>query len=269
MTSATLNPQPSTTNGLSEDQLVETAKAALSGCNWTIGECAAAWTKRFARGRSDAAFAEMLGLSADQVYQRRRVWETFADVREEYPKLKWSHFLIAMTWDDSAECLGWANEMEATVAEMRAWRRAQHGEDLESQESDDESLDNELASTVDARNALKASSQSAVGSRGEEQTGKAGGPVISAASADPVTMQDDQAASREAPYAPYRQGAVAAPTPAAELDADRKAGIVRRIVATLEKCNQALTPDMLDDLPGDLLGRLHGALDALDRKCGR
>ena len=37
-------------------------------------------------------FGAMVGLSSDQVYQRRRVWETFGDVSESYPSLKWSHF---------------------------------------------------------------------------------------------------------------------------------------------------------------------------------
>src|SRR5690606_3437939 len=68
--------------------------------------------------------------SGDQVFQRRRVWETFSDVHENYPKLKWSHFYVVINWEDAADCLQWANDMEATIAEMKAWRRAQHGEDL-------------------------------------------------------------------------------------------------------------------------------------------
>lgn len=122
---------------MTEDELIDRARTTLSGCHWFVGECASIWTERFARGRSDAAFGELIELSADQVYQRRRVWETFADVRGEYSALSWSHFYAALTWEDSAECLAWASEMEATVAEMRAWRRAAHGEDL-SIEADEE-----------------------------------------------------------------------------------------------------------------------------------
>ena len=51
----------------SEDQLVSRAQMALSSCNWTLGECAALWTKRYSKGRTDAAFGEMIGLSADQI----------------------------------------------------------------------------------------------------------------------------------------------------------------------------------------------------------
>ena len=63
-----------------EQQLVQIAQQALSSCNWTVGECAAKWTKKFAKGRTDADFGNMVGLSGDQVYQRRRVWETFAEI---------------------------------------------------------------------------------------------------------------------------------------------------------------------------------------------
>ena len=125
---------------MSEDQLVDRARSALSQCNWVIGECAVAWTEKYSRGRTDADFGSMIGLSGDQVYQRRRVWETFSDVHEGYPGLKWSHFYVALNWDDAAECLGWANEMEATIAEMKAWRRARHGEDLTTP-ADEEPID--------------------------------------------------------------------------------------------------------------------------------
>ena len=123
-----------------ETQLIETAQVAVSRCNWVVGKCAAEWTRRYARGRTDADFAALVGLSADQVYQRRRVWETFADVRDRYesdaapgtPRRgpRWSHFYVALTWDDAPECLQWAADNEATVAEMKAYRRALHGDDL-------------------------------------------------------------------------------------------------------------------------------------------
>ena len=124
-----------------ESQLVRTAQIAVSRCNWVVGRCAAEWTTRYARGRTDADFAALVGLSADQVFQRRRVWETFSDVRDRYDDdgklaaggrkgLRWSHFYVALTWDDAPECLDWAAENASTVAEMKAFRRALHGEDL-------------------------------------------------------------------------------------------------------------------------------------------
>ncbi len=122
----------------SESALISRAQSALSHCNWEVGECAALWTKRFAKGRTDADFGILVGLSADQVYQRRRVWETFGDVSENYSALKWSHFYSSLNWDDAAECLQWAQDVQAGVAEMKAWRRAQRGEDLSESANDDD-----------------------------------------------------------------------------------------------------------------------------------
>ena len=114
----------------SEEHLISVARDAVSQCNWVVGECATKWTKKYAKGRTDADFGQMVGLSGDQIYQRRRVWETFGKSVTNYTNLKWSFFYVALNWDDATKCLNWADENEATVAEMRAWRRAQNGEDL-------------------------------------------------------------------------------------------------------------------------------------------
>lgn len=124
-----MKPSPVVVDG-GERSLLEASLRSLSDTNWTVGQMAAQWIKKFARSRTDADFGSLVGLSPDQVFQRRRVWETFADVRQNYPRLFWSHFYAAMDWNDADECLQWAQDVQAGVAEMRAWRRAQHGEDL-------------------------------------------------------------------------------------------------------------------------------------------
>ena len=70
----------------SEDELISRAQVAVSQCNWSVGECAYKWTEKYARGRTDADFGVLVGLSPDQVFQRRRVWETFADVHAVYAR---------------------------------------------------------------------------------------------------------------------------------------------------------------------------------------
>ena len=40
------------------------------------------------------------------------------------------HLIVAEPWDDRFECLKWAVESQATVAEMICWHRAQNGLDL-------------------------------------------------------------------------------------------------------------------------------------------
>ena len=246
-----------------EDQLIQRAQQALSRCNWEIGECAAAWTKRFARGRTDADFGALIGLSGDQVYQRRRVWETFQDVHERYGELKWSHFYAALNWDDAAECLQWAQEMSATVAEMKAWRRAQHGEDLTS-------------AAEESPSALSAVEILSVGS----------GIVR-----DPDSMQRDQrerrpndveresesqvvagaARSAGAPddYAPF--GATArGPTPVSEKrEPPDSATVVKRIAGALERCDALLTSDVLAacaDAPEEVQSRLKNAVKEISGK---
>lgn len=123
--------RPSNFNDLTpEGGLFAESIKATSHANWVVGECAAVWMKRYSRGRTDADFAQVVGLETHQVYQRRRVWESFGDVYRNYPDLRWSHFAAAVGWDNWRECLQWAQDINATVAEMRAWRRAQRGEDL-------------------------------------------------------------------------------------------------------------------------------------------
>lgn len=240
-----------------EEQLIERARKALSDCNWTVGECAAIWTKRYARGRNDQAFAELIGLSADRVYQRRRVWETFSDVRESYSKLSWSHFYAATSWDDAAECLAWAEEMGATVAEMRAWRRAHHGEDL----SEPEPEENRLGSEIDEL----------------QETVALSGPSGSRSPAGPVTIEDtiNEEPGREpgreaAPYAPFRNTARG---PAAADEPDRRGVdlelVAKRIAIALERCDQALSPELIEgfgSLPYELQERVARAIDQLAGK---
>ncbi|MEZ6059921.1 MAG: hypothetical protein R3C19_06140 [Planctomycetaceae bacterium] len=257
----------------SEEQLIQEARNAVSQCNWVVGECAARWTQRYARGRTDADFGQMVGLSGDQIFQRRRVWETFGRVYQEYNNLKWSFFYVALNWDDATACLDWADQNEATVAEMRAWRRAQHGEDLtaESQETYSEwaaplaidTADMPLSTVVDPANYLRSG-----------QGDRAGLP------SDPGSQVPTMsAAAREsAEYAPFRSGA-AAPAPGeqfaevAVLERSEPTAeqIWKRTVSALERLNRGLTKSVLnsfDDQPPELQSRLATAWADLQEKLG-
>ncbi|MFV0445639.1 MAG: hypothetical protein ACK5Q5_18820 [Planctomycetaceae bacterium] len=251
---------------MSEEQLIQRAQQALSLCNWEIGECAALWTQKYARGRTDADFGAQIGLSGDQVYQRRRVWETFADVHVEYSNLKWSHFYAATNWEDSAECLQWANDLGATVAEMKAWRRSQHGEDL-AQPSDAEEeapfgSDNEPQFITAATGFVQ--DYDGNGSNGRERAASVSGERDATAAA----VARDAGSSDN--YAPYGKGArgpatgegrdSAAPPPMA---------ILKRMTSTLEKVDAALTPSIVEvfpETPIELQQRFLTALDNLIAK---
>lgn len=116
-----------------ETQLLDTARVACRSCNWILGECAAEWTERYAKGRTDADFARMmgeeLGLTASKVGYCRRVWTDFSPLREQFAKLDWSHFRAArqLPFTLITDALTWANETESGVGEMLAWVRVTHG----------------------------------------------------------------------------------------------------------------------------------------------
>ena len=247
-----------------EEQLIQTARDAISRCNWVVGECAAKWTRKYAKGRTDADFAALVGLSPDQVYQRRRVWETFGDVVQNYPSLKWSHFYVALNWDDAPECLAWAEENQATVAEMKAWRRLQHGGDLTAKSPGDEewiqvvptepALVREPAAPENGR-----SIESGPGGESEETPRSAGGVSGS--------------------YAPFRKDAL---TPRPEEQAERTpvavkprptaAQLLRRMTLTLERYGKMMGPEFLaeaEQLPEKVRVRFLAAVRDLSEKASK
>ncbi|MCG6154571.1 hypothetical protein [Rubinisphaera margarita] len=250
-----------------EQTLVDRARGALSNCNWVVGECAGQWTEKYARGRTDADFGNLIGLSADQVYQRRRVWETFHDVQAEYPALKWSHFYVALNWDDAPECLSWAQENEATVAEMRAWRRSVHGEDLTA-EPDPNSLQLLDYNPTDVRHP-------------SEFAGVAGGGESDA----PFEATGSYSGEREqTPYSPYRkdargdfQGAegeehATAARPAAPAEQDSPLRTVKRALSSLRRAEQQLselTEEDYQELSPETINQLWDLYDDLGRAIKR
>jgi hypothetical protein len=243
-----------------EASLILRAQVAVSHCNWEVGECAAVWTKRFARGRTDADFAALVSLSADQVYQRRRVWETFADVYKNYVTLKWSHFYAAITWDDAAECLQWADDVHAGVAEMKAWRRAQRGEDLHEPAMDD-ALDGLPSEPALAREAAPFDHQSSFSVSANDGTGDSASPSLEAG---------NRIASGTSDYAPYSSDATIVPARESserpELTTEQ---IAKRFTTTIERCANLITPDFRQEfaeLPDKVRKRLLKAVEQLAEK---
>ena len=245
-----------------ESALIARALSALSRCNWEVGECAAQWTKRFARGRTDADFASLVGLSPDQVYQRRRVWETFGDVCQNYPHLKWSHFYAALNWDDAAECLQWAQDVQAGVAEMRAWRRAQHGEDL-SEASLDESMGFGPVELTVTSESVPFDGGSVKGAT-FKNAGSAADGVQSAALA---AGNSEPNGSTE--YAPFREDAATPPPRETERHEPTTEQLVKRMTSAIERCQGAMTPQFATQfhkLPEKIQKRFLKAVEQLAEK---
>lgn len=105
-----------------EQQIVDAAKAVIAregDCKYEVGRLAHEWTQRFAKGRTDEAFAEQVGLSRVQVAQRRSVFAKFgADCNSSY-KLTWTHYREAVEWNDAAEWLSAAAAHEWSVSTMK------------------------------------------------------------------------------------------------------------------------------------------------------
>lgn len=151
MTNTLLNPPASVqTAEETEQQLIEATISDIakeSDCKWSVGRRAHLWTQEFAGERSDADFAELVGLSRAQVQQRRQVYATYADVCNTYCNLGWSHFVVVLGWDDADEWLGDANQGNWSVAKMKEMRdrtrgaldRIDRGEDLTQPNEGDQS----------------------------------------------------------------------------------------------------------------------------------
>jgi hypothetical protein len=246
-----------------EPELISRAQLAVSQCNWVVGECAARWTQRYAKGRTDADFGLLVGLSGDQVYQRRRVWETFGDVRGDYPVLKWSHFYISLNWDDAPECLQWAEENQATVLELKMWRRTLHGADAADDSPPDPWGGDPNVSFVPTTPVAVRDVAESTGDPGDRSRGGADSRV-------------DKEPS-EVAYAPFRSNAGSAPEssskPSGEAPDDRDTEqLIKRITTTLERVNKALSPKVLEslsDVPDSLLERFHAAVEELHQKAGQ
>ncbi|MDB5336307.1 MAG: hypothetical protein JWN70_1926 [Planctomycetaceae bacterium] len=257
-----------------EESLIQTAQRAISQCRWVVGECASKWTQRHARGRTDADFGQLVGLSGDQIYQRRRVWETFSDVRSQFASLKWSHFYSSLNWDDAADCLQWAEETQATVAEMKAWRRALRGEDLTSEPEAAEAASEHISYLSGERAFVQDPAGYSMGGDGSRRPGS---PSESGIEGDPARMG---ALARELDplggdnYAPFHKGAIHPPTTEAaerptQAEVITPEQLARRLCSTIERCNKALNDDILeqlDQLPGKLRQRLMTAVEELHEK---
>jgi hypothetical protein len=114
----------------SEQSLLERARQSVSQAGWTIGECASVWTQRYARGRTDADFAALIGSTQQRVNEARRVHELYGHVYRSTGKLSFTHYCSVLGVDCADDALEWAEDNGATVAEMKAWLRMQNGEDL-------------------------------------------------------------------------------------------------------------------------------------------
>ncbi len=101
----------------------------VSQTNWEKGQIISQWRAALVDSGappaqySDEAWAQRVGgVTASHVGRLRRVYDAFADSYESYRGLYWTHFLVALDWDDAPLWLEGAAQSGWSVSAMRQQR---------------------------------------------------------------------------------------------------------------------------------------------------
>lgn len=120
----------------------------VSRTNWEKGRIICQWREALveagasASACSDEAWAVRVGgVSAGHVGRLRRVWQRFGDTCDDFDGLYWTHFLVAMDWDDAEMWLEGAARSGWSVSQMRAQRWEALGEPEEQKPANEDVLD--------------------------------------------------------------------------------------------------------------------------------
>ncbi len=116
----------------------------VSSTNWEKGRIISQWREALIDSGapsgeySDEAWARRVGgITSPHVGRLRRVFDAFGQTYESYPGLFWTHFLVAIDWDDAPLWLEGAMQSRWSVSAMRHQRwQAMGGLDDERPESD-------------------------------------------------------------------------------------------------------------------------------------
>ncbi len=145
---------------VAEDSKVEQSSARyvtrwnrlVSRTNWEKGRIICQWRESLSaagsppNAYSDETWAQRVGgVSAGHVGRLRRVWQKYGEVREEYSGLYWSHFLVALEWDDAEMWLEGAVKSGWSVSQMRGKRWEALGAPDELKPGDDQIMEAEIA----------------------------------------------------------------------------------------------------------------------------
>jgi len=122
---------------MADDPAVETASneylgrwnRLVSTTNWEKGRIVAEWRESLIEAGaapaacSDEAWSKRVGsVTPQHVGRLRRVYQRFAEMRDEYPGLYWSHFQAALDWEDAEMWLEGAVQNSWSIAQMQGER---------------------------------------------------------------------------------------------------------------------------------------------------
>jgi len=111
----------------------------VSTTNWEKGKIISLWRKALvdagadpAQHRDEVWARGVGGLTPHHASRLRRVYERFGETQATYPGLFWTHFLVALDWEDAELWLEGASRTPWSVAEMKRARWEARGK-LESE----------------------------------------------------------------------------------------------------------------------------------------
>ncbi len=101
----------------------------ISQTNWEKGRIIFEWRRALAdSGAAASAYADEVwsqrvgGVTPQHVGRLRRVYQRFGEVKDQYPGIFWSHFQVALDWEDAEMWLEGAVQNGWSVAKMRTVR---------------------------------------------------------------------------------------------------------------------------------------------------
>lgn len=128
----------------------------ISSTNWEKGRIISQWRGALidagaaATEFSDEAWAKRVGgVTASHVGRLRRVYDVFSASYETYTGLYWTHFLVALDWDDAPLWLEGASQSGWSVSQMRNQRWEATGGDDQERPSGEEPKSSDLDEDFD------------------------------------------------------------------------------------------------------------------------
>ncbi|MDA7950231.1 MAG: hypothetical protein MPJ24_01995 [Pirellulaceae bacterium] len=101
----------------------------ISSTNWEKGKIICQWrealvaTKAPTAEYSDETWAQFVGgVTGQHVGRLRRVYQRFGELARDFSNLFWSHYLVAIDWDDAETWLRRADTEKLSIAAMRKVR---------------------------------------------------------------------------------------------------------------------------------------------------
>ncbi len=122
-------PLVSPKSAISSEKFLQQWQTLVSTTNWQKGEIIVKWRAAPIKNDvpsseySDEAWSEIVGdVSAQHVGRLRRVYERFHEVWRSYEGLYWTHFLVAIDWEDAEMWLEGALQNGWSVSQLRRQR---------------------------------------------------------------------------------------------------------------------------------------------------